>query len=928
MFKYNSSVVLQFDDDTTGNGGAGLLVTVRDNSTKIKATIYSDDVGTVLDNPLTTGNKGNFGFFIDDGIYDTVINEGLASEFTVSHIQMSEIPILPVADLVKDYGAKGDAVYQREVDGSITVTSGTDDTQALLDAMIDFASGTIGALTVPDGNFWIDSSQIDMPTNTNVLTNRNTTWIQSTTSPNLTTFVGFYQGQRVSNITIGGHFIGSTVKDNAVGGVCIRTFGATNVRIPVASCEGSKGLAWIGDDNVNNLHGSKDVFLGDIRVDQCSLFSVYVRGVETPEVGFDPLDDTNNVNIEYLQVRNSNVALVTAEGNPYNVKVGMYDSQYNDNLLQIEASHHVDIEQCYMANPTNNWPADSPTPYKEQWLISASNDVYVGGHIDAELQAFAFGISGNGCDNVELDVKSSGDFFRVTTLNVQNGVDTNKNLFSNWNIHGNYPRNGTTIFQSDTADQSGFPLAYWRNFRLAGVWTNDSSSNPINSVACTGYLIVEGVFDGKGPRSLKGQNIVFNAKVRSPGIIGSNMLFTAIDGPDPTEDKTLRLGCVIEAESSASDVPLVEDTGFDVVHDSGDYDTRNSALNCRQSDAVEFNDSGATFKRFTGPNGLASDGIGTRKALTVEVFTTIAAENTFITGWAGNSSTQVVVTGANSAINDTAIFIKNRDFTVQWGVFDTLRGVEQIISTDSTAAESTNSGTLTAFGTDSVTVASSSIVNATGDNYISYHFVKSSGFYDELTDVGTGVAKTIPHSLDTDVGCIITKNIDDVVSWGFYYHTFDISSGAYMQLNSSSGILIANNVWNSTEATTTEFTVGNGGTTNGVGKNYIHYLFAKNICQSYSGNGTTNNVIDFGYKPKALIIKRATSATTGNWNAFDTVRDTGSFLETAVALNLNSAETVIAGAITLTNTGIIINTTDSELNAAGSSYILIAIPEV
>lgn len=83
MERYNNSIVLQFDSQTTGNGGANIAVTVRDTVTKVKSILYSDDQGTEMDNPTYSGPMGNYFFYIDDGRYDIVINEGNPGSYTI-----------------------------------------------------------------------------------------------------------------------------------------------------------------------------------------------------------------------------------------------------------------------------------------------------------------------------------------------------------------------------------------------------------------------------------------------------------------------------------------------------------------------------------------------------------------------------------------------------------------------------------------------------------------------------------------------------------------------------------------------------------------------------------------------------------------------------------------------------------------------------
>jgi|GEM_PF-3666979 len=595
------------------------LITFTSGATSINVVAKPVGLNLIINGVMQIESNGDYSYSQQTGVI--TLTTGLiagsqvevqyGSIVTVSAIDTSAV----IKDLVRDYGAKGDAVYTYNANGEVVIESGTDDTQALIDAMTDFAGGAITALTVPDRKFWIDSSAVNVPSNTNIIGSGGTEFIMSTTDDTLNLFIVFYNNLRVSNVRFSGFkIIGSKVDDNARGATGIFTLGADGVYLNNLSSEGSKGLVWLGEDKTDNLYGTRNVFANNIYINDCKLFSFYIRGVEVPAAGFDTANETSNINISNLIVRGSNVGLVSAEGNPKNIKVVNYDSQLNDNLLQIEKSSEVNITNFYMAQATSKWNAASPAPSKFQWQISGSSNIsFTNGYIDSELQALGFGISNIGCKNISFTNVKTGDLFRCTTLNVQNGADAFKGLFGNWAwTNCTFPRDGTTFFQSDTVDQAGLPLLYWRDWGFAScLWENNSTSNPIISVACTGSMVFDEDcnFNGKPPRALKGQKITFNATVRANGITGSDILFTAVPGLEATDQEILRLGCNVQIEGE------VEDTGFDIVHDNGSYDSRGQAAFCRISNAVEFNDHGASFYRFSGTSGLDKASVGTYKSL-------------------------------------------------------------------------------------------------------------------------------------------------------------------------------------------------------------------------------------------------------------------------------------------------------------------------
>jgi hypothetical protein len=90
MRTYANSVVNKFATDTTGNAGAGALVTVYTAGSTVKAQLF-DVLGAVITNPLSADDEGNYSFKVADGIYDLVINEGALSETKIDRLQIAEI---------------------------------------------------------------------------------------------------------------------------------------------------------------------------------------------------------------------------------------------------------------------------------------------------------------------------------------------------------------------------------------------------------------------------------------------------------------------------------------------------------------------------------------------------------------------------------------------------------------------------------------------------------------------------------------------------------------------------------------------------------------------------------------------------------------------------------------------------------------------
>ena len=91
MKKYLNSVVAQFDTTQGGNAALGTTVTVRLVETGAKATIYSDNGVTVIDNPLAVDSKGNYEFYAADGRYNIIQDEGLPTELALNDVSIFDV---------------------------------------------------------------------------------------------------------------------------------------------------------------------------------------------------------------------------------------------------------------------------------------------------------------------------------------------------------------------------------------------------------------------------------------------------------------------------------------------------------------------------------------------------------------------------------------------------------------------------------------------------------------------------------------------------------------------------------------------------------------------------------------------------------------------------------------------------------------------
>ena len=166
-----------------------------------------------------------------------------------------------------------------------------------------------------------------------------------------------------------------------------------------------------------------------------------------------------------------------------------------------------------------------------------------------------------------------------------------------------------------------------------------------------------------------------------------------------------------------------------------------------------------------------------------------------------------------------------------------------------------------------------------------------------------------------------------------------------MEFNQTGAYETATAIFNGTDPTSTQFSVGTNSNVNASGGTYVAYLFAHHAndgsatgfgpdgdspvisCQSFTG-GTTGTEVNVGFEPQFVMIKRAVGGT-GDWMMFDAMRgvvsDPYPNLDNTLFANLNNAERTNTGYIGFTPTGFIHQGGSGDTNTNGDTYIYMAI---
>jgi hypothetical protein len=300
--------------------------------------------------------------------------------------------------------------------------------------------------------------------------------------------------------------------------------------------------------------------------------------------------------------------------------------------------------------------------------------------------------------------------------------------------------------------------------------------------------------------------------------------------------------------------------------------------------------------------------------------------------YTGNGSTQTITNGIDLAGEGGLVWIKARDIATEHNWQDTQRGVNNLIQSDTSGAQITDTTSVNSFGGNGFSMGSYAKINLSGYNYASWTFRKQPKFFDIVTWTGNGANRTIAHSLGSVPGCIIVKRLDFIAGdWQVYHRS--LANTQYMVLNSTAAVATGATRWNSTTPTASVFSLGTDASVNASGGTYVAYIYAHDAggfgltgtdnvisCGSFTVN--SNIDINLGYEPQWLLVKRHDN--TGPWAMVDNMRGLGENGAGSVPANRLIAEAPSTEALEyrygITSTGF---TVRADANPA--SYIYIAI---
>jgi len=324
--------------------------------------------------------------------------------------------------------------------------------------------------------------------------------------------------------------------------------------------------------------------------------------------------------------------------------------------------------------------------------------------------------------------------------------------------------------------------------------------------------------------------------------------------------------------------------------------------------------------------------------------------------YSGTGSEQVVTNTGNSDLQPDWVWLKVRsNGTYGHAIFDSVRGVNKVIGSNTTNAEEDQSSdvSLSSFNSDGFTVGGYfNNVNQSGQTFVSWQWKAGTGFTNDAsgtsigsidsagsvnTDAGFSIIKwtgndanaTVAHGLGAVPGMFIVKNLSNATTGWYVYHQ-SLGNTNHILLDTAAALVDDIN-WNDTSPTSTVINLGGQTGSNGPSNSMLVYCFAEkqgySKFGSYTGNGNADGTFVYtGFKPAMVICKKSNASGT-NWGIIDNKR-AKSFNQISAMLNPNSTGSEGANNnCDFVSNGFKWRTNDGNSNASGDSYIYMAFAE-
>ena len=307
--------------------------------------------------------------------------------------------------------------------------------------------------------------------------------------------------------------------------------------------------------------------------------------------------------------------------------------------------------------------------------------------------------------------------------------------------------------------------------------------------------------------------------------------------------------------------------------------------------------------------------------------------------WTGDSTARTISTGFASDF----VWIKSRSFPRNHYLYDSIRGANNQILSNSTDSETTVAQRMTGFDSNGFDVGTSGEVNTTNETYVSWSWVaggtavsntdgtvtsqvsaNTAAGFSISTFTSNASTLTAGHGLNSTPDLIIVKATSFADSWFVNSSALTNRTDRALRLNQFSAEETNNAFWNNTAPTSTTFSLGSGVSVSG--QSYVAYCWHSVAGYSkigkYTGQSTSAVTVSLDFTPRFVVIKD----TSGNdyWHVWDTARSPSNNRQEILYWDLSEAEANSASNYIQINTNEFVTNTGNLANINGNVYLYMA----
>lgn len=304
----------------------------------------------------------------------------------------------------------------------------------------------------------------------------------------------------------------------------------------------------------------------------------------------------------------------------------------------------------------------------------------------------------------------------------------------------------------------------------------------------------------------------------------------------------------------------------------------------------------------------------------------------------------VTYTGNGSARSITGlgfspdlVWIKGRSGVTDHAIYDSVRGAQSDLISNTTGAATTQSQGLTAFNSDGFTIGTLAKLNTNTSTYVAWAWDRAAiDGLDIVSYSGNSSTQNVSHGLGVAPSMIIVKTYSPSVAagegnWCVYHRS--LGSNKFVYLDLTNAAVTSTTIWNNTAPTASVFSLGNDNNVNKTGKTQIAYCFAEvegfSRFGSYTGNLSSDGAFIWcGFRPRYIMVK---GDSVSNWNVFDAVRGNVNPNQTILRSNLANSEidgvSATAGVIDFLSNGFKMRGSYGDTNANSTTFIFAAFAE-